>query len=46
MGCYVNPKQEDKETWLENNATTICKMNFFSKMGNHFCNKRKTCSAY
>lgn len=31
MGCYVNPKQEDKETWLENNATTICKMNFFPK---------------
>lgn len=31
MGCYVNPDHEDKETWLEKNATTICKMNYFPK---------------
>lgn len=29
MGCYVNPDHEDKETWLENNATTIYAMNVF-----------------
>lgn len=31
MGCYVNPDHEDKETWLENNATTIYAMNTFPK---------------
>lgn len=31
MGCYVNPDHEDKEVWLEKNATTIYAMNTFPK---------------
>ena len=29
MGCYVNPKNETKEDWLQNNANTIYVYNEF-----------------
>ena len=41
MGCYVNPKNEDKEIWLENNATTIYKMNVFPKWETIFCTNER-----
>ena len=31
MGCYVNPKDCSKETWLKNNAECIYKPNTFPK---------------
>lgn len=39
MGCYVNPKNETKEAWLEKNATVIYKTGTFPSWGVIFSSK-------
>ena len=41
MGSYVNPKHENKEIWLENNATTIYAMNVFPEWETIFCTNER-----